>query len=365
MTDGAQKYLLRLFAVMGVFIAAVALVNWVINPLGIYRPPVIAGLNDTHPAAQLYAFIQKVETVKRLKPDAIITGTSRAEICLDPKPEFFPGLVPYNFALAAASVNEQRMALEFAQAVHPLKQAVITLDFFAFDARKKDTPAYDAARLSHEALSPVRALHDTYLPLLTIDALDASFKQVKFKRTPERFSYTKENGAKVPNDFDYIAKKAGAGWPFGRRRFTNPDEGTATRALGSRALGHFRAMIDFAYKNNIDARFVILPLHRTYFDMLRTTGQDDFAKKWEQMLRRILRKAGEDAGRPPFHLWDMSDRRAYSGETVPAAGDRETEMKWFWDPGHCKAALGDIVLRQVLSPLASRSQENGEKTEAP
>lgn len=365
MTAPSQKYLIQLFAAMGTAVAAVALLNWLINPLGIYQPPVIAGLNDTHPAAQPFSFIQKIESVKRLKPDAIITGTSRAEICLDPKPEFFPGLVPYNFALAAASVNEQRLALEFAQAVHPLKQAVITLDFFAFDARKKDTPGYDAARLSPAALSPLRALLDTYAPLLTADALGASFQQVKFMRTPGRFAYTKPNGAKVPNDFDYIAKKAGAGWPFGRGRFTNPDADTATRAIGSRALGHFRAMVDFAYRNNIDARFVILPLHKSYFDMLKATGQDDFAKRWEQMLRRILRTAAMEAGRPPFRLWDFANWRSHSRETVPLDGDFVTEMKWFWDPGHCKAALGDVVLRKVMEPPASRSQKKGEKTEAP
>lgn len=347
-----RAYLGLFSAVTALLLFAVAGFIWIVNPLGIYAPPAITGVNGAHPAAELYSFVQKTEMVKRLKPDAIITGTSRAEICLDPGSRYFDGFRAYNFALPSASVHEQRLMLEFAQAAHPLKRALVTLDFFAFDARKRDTPAYDAARLSPAALRQPRAFFDTLSPLVSFDMLYAAWLQLSYMDALDRHAYVNDRGLRVPNDYAYIIAKGGAAWPFTRGKFGDPTLEDPTRRIGSAALNHFRAMVAFAYDNNIDAQFMILPLHEKYFGMLKATGQDDFMQRWERMLRRIIKDVAAEKDRPPFPLHDFSFRRGFSDEAVPPAGDMRTRMQWFWDPSHCTAALGDEMLRRIYANRA-------------
>lgn len=334
-----RRYLILLCLMPVLLACGFAGFNWFMDPFGIYNPPVVAGLNDVHPATATHGFLHKVEAVKRLRPDAVITGTSRAETCLDPRPEFFQGLTPYNLALPSASVAEQRMLLEFAHSVRPLKRAVITLDFFAFDARKKDTPGFDAARF---------AAGRPYALLLSLDTVSASLSQLLREKGTQ--AYIAPNGTRVPDDFAAVAHERGAGWAFRRGRFTDPDADTATRAIGSRAMKQLRDMIGFAHDNNIDAQFVILPLHDTYHAMLKETGQDDFMKKWEHMVQAALKAEARKRGRDVFPLLRFAQRRGYSDEPVPADGDRVTATHWFWDPSHCKSALGDTILRKLAAP---------------
>src|SRR5262249_26234959 len=154
----------------------------------------IRGLNDAHPAASSYLRLEKIEAVKRLKPDAIITGSSRADIGLDPKLEYFPGMTPYNFGLPASSIAEQRMTLQFAQAVHPLKEAIITLDLISFNALRLENKQFDPARLSPAALAEPHAFFDSYGTIVALDTFVASIKHLRYIKHPERYSYIEPNG---------------------------------------------------------------------------------------------------------------------------------------------------------------------------
>lgn len=54
------------------------------------------------------------------------------------------------------------------------------------------------------------------------------------------------------------------------------------------------------------------------------------------------------AGKAPFPLWDFSGFNSLTTEEVPALGDTETRMKWYWESSHYKKELGDLVLDRVL-----------------
>src|SRR5262245_2145201 len=72
--------------------------------------------------------------VRRIRPAAVALGSSRAEVGLDPR---HPGWVDprvFNFGLPASTSYEVMLAFMHAQAVGaPLRQAVVGLDFFAFN----------------------------------------------------------------------------------------------------------------------------------------------------------------------------------------------------------------------------------------
>src|SRR5690606_31227464 len=121
------------------------------------------------PAANSFPRLHKIEKVKKIKPEIIITGSSRADSGLNPVPAFFGHSRVYNFGLPASTIYEQRRTLAFAQAVHPLRQAIITLDFFSFNGKRLENKQFDDSKLTAEALAPVASFFDTYGTIVALD----------------------------------------------------------------------------------------------------------------------------------------------------------------------------------------------------
>jgi hypothetical protein len=321
-----KKYIAAVLSLSVALTLSVAGANFAVNPLGIYRAP---GAGDIYPAATYYARLKKTEDVKRLKPDAIVTGTSRADIGLDPRPEFFPGMVSYDFALSASTIREQRAALEFAEAVHPLKEAVITLDLFAFDAHRLENKAFEPQRFSPAALRPMTSFFNTYGTLVTIDTLIASIKHLRAMRHPERFSAILANGRNSAGDIAYDVSVHGADRLFDKPRNAEEiaaDNFTFNYPDGGATFGHLDAMLAVARANGTKAFLVISPVHESYLKTLNPA----LAAEWKTRVTKIARAYG-------VPLWDFAYENAVTAD-----------KKWFWDSNHYKPALGDVVLRKVL-----------------
>jgi hypothetical protein len=346
-----MSYLKTIFGVAGFVVLAVASVNFMANPLGIYNPPLIKGFNDAYPAATVYSRVEKSEAVKRLKPDVIITGSSRADIGLDPRPEFFPGLTVYNFGLSASSINEQRQALEFSEAVHPLKEAIITLDFFCFDGHKLENKQFDSVRMSPEAAAPVRAFFDTYSTLVSLDMLIASIKNMRYIKHLDLNSYSQPNGHRIISDVMNDVKLHGAAHmfehpPAAQETNTEGFSFAYSDTPGDTTFKHLQEMLDFTRQHNIKVILLISPVH--FSDEKGPQWQEQDIKEWKQRVAEIVRANGQAHGEKPYPLWDFSYSNSLTREPVPPHGDTQSQMKWFWDPGHSKTALGDIIFAKVL-----------------
>jgi len=348
-----KGYLAVALGLAGVLFLVVVSINYFADPIGIYHPPLIKGFNDSSPAATAYARIEKTEAIKRLKPDAIIIGSSRADIGLDPRPEYFPGMTPYNAGLSAATIHENRMMLEFAQAVHPLKEAVITLDFFSFDGHRLENKQFEPERLTPQALTPLHSFFYTYGTIVSFDTLIASFKNIRYLKHLDRHAYSEPNGHKINNDVvDNIAAH-GAAHMFDAPpadREISVDDFSFDYAGGqdNSVFNHLEAMLDFARQNKIKVVLLLSPVHEGYMKHIEEQGRGALAEEWKKRVTEIVRANAARYGEKPYPLWDFAYRNSFTTEPVPAAGDLKTHMKWWWDPSHYKVELGDIVLRKVL-----------------
>jgi len=345
-----MSYLKTIFGVTGFFVLTIAGVNFMANPLGMYNPPLIKGFNDVYPAGAVYSRLEKSEAVKRLKPDVIITGSSRADIGLDPRPEYFPGMTAYDFGLPASSINEQRKTLELAEAVHPLKEVIITLDSFCFDGRKLENKQFDPVRMSPEAVSsPVRSFYETYNTLVSLDMMIASIKNMRYIRHLDRNSYSEPNGHKIVNDIIYNISINGAGSLFEHPVVTGTTvdnlDASYSDVPGDTTYKHLQAMLDLARQHNIK---VILLISPTHFDDYKKTPQQAVEQEWKKHIVEVVRSNGARYGEKPYPLWDFDYPNSLTTEPIPAAGDKKTPVKWFWDGGHYKTALGDIIFSKIL-----------------
>lgn len=341
-------YLKIVFGLTFLLVATVSAVNYCVDPVGIYGN----NIGNPRPAATSYLRLHKREAVKRLKPDVVIIGTSRSDIGLDPKPEFFPGRRPYNMALSASLIHEQRLMLEFAQAVSPLKEAIIALDFIAFNARKLENKQFEPEKLSPEALSPLRSFFDTYGTIVSLDTLIAANKHRRYVRRLDRYSYPQPNGHKVNNGDVYDIAQNGVSHKFRLSPLSMAamaEEFSFDYADGTSVFQQLAAMLEFCRARNIKATLLLSPVHETHLRQLEGAGKGELVKEWKRRVAEVVRADGARHGVKPYALWDFAYPNSLTREPVSEKG-----MKWFWDSGHYKAALGDIVLAKVLGLPAAR-----------
>jgi hypothetical protein len=358
-----MRYLKTVFGLIALLFLPVVAINYCLDPIGIYHPED----SKPRPVATVYARLGKAEAIKRLKPDALITGTSRADIGLDPRPEFFPGLTPYNSALSAATIYEQRRTLEFAQAVHPLRRVIITLDFFAFNAHKLDNKQFDPSRLTSEALKQPRSFFDSYGTVVALDTFLASIKHLRFVKQLNRRAYSEPNGHKVNNDIAYKVATQGAYFmfehpPAGKEMAVDDFTFSYSDKSGDDSFQHLSAMLDFARINNIKVFLLLSPIHQWSIKSLEDQGKAALVEQWKKCVIAAVRDDGVRHNVKPYPLWDFATRNSITREPVPTAANRKTQMKWWWDPSHYKTELGDIVLRKVLSlPGGNKYPDFGRK----
>ncbi|MEA3133504.1 MAG: hypothetical protein QOG17_1350 [Gammaproteobacteria bacterium] len=144
-----------------------------VDPYYVFGTPDIPGINVVRPRYENHLPAAKPYQVRRIKPDAVILGSSRAEAGLDPRHPGWAGKNVFNFGLPGATSYEVMLAFLQAQASGPLKQAVVGLDFFGFNIFFPRDQEYLEARFSGDG---VQAFADFLMPELAKRRPDGNSK---------------------------------------------------------------------------------------------------------------------------------------------------------------------------------------------
>lgn len=119
-------------------------------------------------------------------------------------------------------------------------------------------------------------------------------------------------------------------------------------------LDLFQQFASFCLERDIQLTVFIPPAHVSLLERFDASG---YWPTWQDGKRRLLTLAEQlnqhhpDA--PPVTLWDFNSISPYTTEPIPPAGDTQTRLKWFWDPGHFKKPLGDAMLQRAITEPTS------------
>jgi hypothetical protein len=69
-------------------------------------------------------------------------------------------------------------------------------------------------------------------------------------------------------------------------------------------------------------------------------------EQWKRDITDFADAARSQGGR--VTVWDFGCAHRLTAEPIPDEGDRKTEMRWYWEAGHFKKQLGDLVLDRIL-----------------
>jgi hypothetical protein len=319
----------------------VACVNWLVDPFAIHSSPRIAGFNALKPGILRHERIFKTVLAADAGWDAIILGTSRADIGLDPDHPAFAGLRCFNAATANQTHEETRQMLEAASASGKLRRAVIALDFFASNPRHAEIADYELANFSRW-----RRLEVVFSGTTLAESISTVIHQNR-QLVERDYGIWERNGRR---EFSvragYRAAALGSDESYIRSHYQYP---YTFSYRGSEPLAHVRRLIAYAHAKGIDLKLLISPSHARQWETLAVDGLWDDWEEWKRRLVLMNEEEARKAGRAPFALWDFSGYNTITVERFPAADDAAASMKWYWESSHYKKEAGDLALDRVFS----------------
>jgi hypothetical protein len=337
---------LRQFAIAFACLLIVAvLANLLVDPYRLWAPRIGWDASKPRPRAVQHDALLKLRGIARTRPVTVILGNSRAEIGLDPRSLAWPADAKpvYNGAVPGSGVADARNMLSAAIASGRLRHAVIGIDFLDFlvepGARESDPLPIGRSRPGWASDLPLLlsldTLSDSVVTLLAASDADAAdVRNDGFNPLHEYRRYARQQGyasiftqKDAANARDYVKQ---------------PKSVFAGASRTSSAWQALDETLRLASAAGIDARFVIYPYHARILEMFYRAGLADAFKAWK---RELANRVGAGAG--ACRLWDFSGYNDFSTEAVPEPRDKETATRWYWESGHFKSRLGDLILGQM------------------
>jgi len=355
----ATRYLSAWIFATLMLLAAVAAFNLLVDPYDQFRIFDGEGFNRIKSHASQRTVLFKRKNVERMRPNALILGNSRAEIGFDPDSPAWPAALRPVFNLALPGTGPHSALDEFrrAQDINASRLVLVGLDFLDFRVDPSARIGY--APLPLQANDRLQGLRDRISALLTIDALVDSLGTMKAQRDPYLASLT-DAGFNPMRDYVGIARREGYYAMFRQRNQENAKnyargwksiylaEGRPAPAFD--AVGQ---IISAAHDGKTAVRLVIYPYHAQTLVLFHQAGLWPAFEAWKRELAKLVENAPADTD---VELWDFSSFVPYADEKVPGAGDTTSELRWYWEAGHFKKSLGDILLARLLDTRGNNMQ---------
>ncbi len=315
-------------------VALIGAANWIVDPFWFYGAVSIPGINAIKPEFSYRERESKPFMVKRRRPNAVILGSSYAEIGLDPAHPALAagGYDSFNFGLIGGSWERIYCNFVFALEAAPLKRVILAIDVNAMPA------------VSCGGAMGRFGLADHLRNLLSIDTLKSSLltllQQTPGARTHDEnglFFYTKRSAGVFERFADTLAKQT-VGGGNGTAKTTSP--------AGVDFTGLAR-LIERAAANNVETVVVIHPRHAYMSEVIIHNG--DMARYWDRLGRLVAAvEAQARLSGVEIAVWDFSDYNDMVAEPVRAGG----VMTYWQDPHHYNTALGDAMLERMFGGAA-------------
>jgi hypothetical protein len=121
-------------------------------------------------------------------------------------------------------------------------------------------------------------------------------------------------------------------------KFRLPDFSKTDRLANFHDLA---AIVSLAREHHVKLVLFTHPYHADYLEMLHRQGLWPSFEQWKHSLAGFASAAN-------VPLYDFAEYDAFTTEQVPGPNDTVHVMRWYWEPGHYKSALGDEVLKAMI-----------------
>lgn len=352
-----KKYSIRVLGGTVICLLSVFVFNYIINPYDIFESVQIEGVNTYKSEVGRHTRLSKAYQVERIDPESVLLASSRGLVV----PDNYLSEVDvtgYNLSLTSASTYELYRMMQHAQANHALKRVVLALDE-SFTNSKRANFIETRLLLNPDGTTNTKKWlthwRDIFSSLLSADALRASLRTLrKQKDDPVLTGYEKFRIKRV--------RSAGGHRQMFRNMEASIFSGSAkiaedncrylqnnTVETDTVSSQYFSAIVDLAYRKDIDLYIFFSPVHARLYEVKCMTG------KWgemESMKRAVVNIVDNKAllynGRP-YPVWDFSGYNSVTTEAVPPAGDTESLMSGYYEGSHYTRKTAEMVFAKIFA----------------
>lgn len=326
--------------------AAIAAFVGIVDPYGIYGLVRLDGFNAIKPGLSRYQAEIKQELALRIKPQLVILGNSRAEIGFDPQAIATSG-IGYNLAIPGTGVSTSAKQLaQLVQAGARPRTVILGVEFIDFLEAAVAPPAPSAPA------PPGRGRQFWHFDaLFSLTSIKDAVRTLRIQHLEEA-STISPNGYNPLKEYRAYARDDGYYKIFRQRAQESAAtlRKKSTSALSPEDFVALHRVLLTAADSNADVRLVIYPYHAQMLALFEAAGLWPLFEQWKARLVDEIANMKQSHPSARITLVDFSGFGPYNCERIPRADERALSTQWYWEAGHFKKELGDIVLSRLMAP---------------
>lgn len=330
-----KQFLIKYFILSFLLLILVGLFNRIVDPFWYYRDMEINGFNIIKPTFGNYERQIKPILLVREQPEAIILGSSYAEIGFDSSNKYFTNsgkLKSMNIALARAPQDEVQCNFEFAATHSNIKRALIGI-------HPSDMPKADCKK--YENLGHVNLLE----LLFSISSLRDSIKTIS-KQKNEKISHT------LDGRFLFNRNTPGVDIRFGEdfERYKQRNCAFVKSSI-SPFNTDFNEKVDYdgilnlikiSKEHNIELVLFFYPRHAYSLELDNECGAQN--NIWKEM-NKIIKFIESNSDQNQVRVWEFFGYNEITAEPVSSTAT-------YWqDSMHFNYEMGEMMLNDMFSSV--------------
>lgn len=373
----AGQYL-RIFLVTAASVfLGVSATNLAVDPYRFFRVSSWQGFNRVKPYASHEERLGKAYLAEWIRAKGLILGNSRAEVGLDPAHPAWPVKPVLNLAVAGTALAQSAAYLRHASEFEKPDLVILGVDFMDFriatgerlPATEEPASALRATAGDYDlAIYPDGQENHSYtwnkwknrfLKTGSLDAFWHSLGTVFYQNYPYAEDLT-ELGFNPLRDYQAIVRREGYHATFRQKDIANSriyGQGAKEVFLSGRrsspVFDRFRDIVQFCDARGIRLVVVIYPYHAHLLEIFRSADLWPKFEDWKRQLLAIVESAGGETAT----LWDFSGYTRFSTESVPGEREKNRVVQWYWEAGHFKKELGDLILTRIFGADSAGASE--------
>lgn len=351
------RFLKWSLAVTAAGAALVVALTAAIDPYRLVGVVDVAGFNHTKPQPEQYQEQIKVAQARAMRANVLFFGNSRVENGLNPEsPQLRArGLSAYNLGLSGTGLSTAQRA--FAEVRGGARPALAVLgvefqDFLIDPARPPGPPAKGPPGSWQWRLETMFSM---------TSALDA-IKTLRLQHGAEAETMS-PRGLNPLLEYRRYAREEGYYAIFQQRAEENA-KALVRRPHGllvpgtdsSDDLVRLHQMLATLADDGTEVHLVIYPYHAQLLAMFEQAGLWPAFEQWKGLVLREADAVKREHPGARITLWDFSGFWPVQCERIPAKGDTRSATRWYWEAGHFKPAVGELILKRVLGGAAPIGQ---------
>ncbi len=178
----SKSYFFTLVCLLFSLLGGIVVLNWIADPLDIYRVVRAEGFNEFKPKLSSYSRLAKPVRIENGDYDRLAFGSSRTEIGIPVYGSAWDkrGEAAMNAAVSGADMQAVSTLFHHALATTNVRDVVIGLDFFMFNANSQTTYSYPQVIAGEDDL--LRKLKGMQLTLFSPGITEASLHTLRKQR---------------------------------------------------------------------------------------------------------------------------------------------------------------------------------------